>query len=277
MKLLFLMTFLLGSGYSFAQTPSVKPVKKEFFLNDTLSFIFDGVIRNDRFHEWKKPVWGVLRRSITGWDTLIHVQRQERMDTLVPYSIFQNYKHDFIIIDTLYRAYKDNELYPKECLFKQNGTYMLTILSGDGKEIVYSEPFSISTKTTIDAQLAEELRLSLDTLSIGDNKFTLEASLWRDMSQRMGGNQTNCYSELKEVNHLLPNEIVLKKQYVVHENEVWIGDYEQIKKTKTVIETIVRNGPKWSENVKVDVICEFEYAGKTYRVISKSRLIGSVE
>lgn len=270
------MSFLVGSSSLFSQTPSVKPVKKEFFNNDTLSFIFDGVIRNDGGSQLK-PLWGVLKRSVNGWDTLINVKHRKMMAGTVPYTAFQNYKRDFIVINNAPIHWKDDRLYPEEYLFNHDGEYILTILNGNGKDVVYSEPFSISTTITINAQLAEELRLSPDTVVIENNQFILKVGLWRDLSQRIGGSQTNCYSELKEINHLLPNEIVLKKQYVVNGNEIWIGDYEQTKKVKTVIEARVRNGPKWPVNSNVDVICEFEYSGKTYRVIAKSQLIVGIQ
>lgn len=274
-KYLFILSFLWVSGHSFSQT-SVKPVKKEFFQNDTLSFIFNGVIRNDGANKLN-PVWGVLRRATNGWDTLIHVRSRIMMKEIIPYTSFENYKRDFIVIDNAPILYTDDRLYPEELLFNNDGEYKLTVLSGDGREVIYSEPFVISTKITNDAQLAKQLRLSPDTLTIGNNQFILNAGLWRDMSQIPKGGQTNCYSELTEINDLLPDTILLTKQYVINGDEIWTGDFERIKKTKKAIEARVSNGPKWPINSKVDVICEFEYLEKTYRIIAKSRLIGGIE
>lgn len=267
-----------------SQTPSVKPVKKEFFNNDTLSFVFDGAIRNDGGSPLK-PLWGVLKRSVYGWDTLINVKHRVMMARTVPYTAFQNYKCDFIVIDNdAPILWKDNQLYPEEYLFNHDGEYMLTILNGNGKEVVYSEPFSISTTITINTQLAEELRLSPDTVMIENNRlFLKDIYVWRDMMPVI----TNESSRMIVKGHLISdekeplNEIILKKHYVVQGDRIWISDSNESEVRKPMhlnyIETVVRNGPKWPVNSKVDVVCEFEYSGKTYLVIAKSQLIGGIQ
>lgn len=269
--------------YYAPQTPSVKPVKKEFFNNDTLSFVFDGAIRNDGGSQLK-PLWGVLKRSVYGWDTLINVKDRVTTTATVPYTTFHNYKRDFIVVGSSPLMIEYDQLCPYEHFLDNDGEYMLTILSGDGKEVIYSEPFSISTTITIDGQLAEELRLSPDTIVIENNRlFLKDIYVWRDMMPVI----TNESSRMIVKGHFISDEkealngIILKKHYVVQDDRIWISDYNESEVRKPMhlnyIETVVRNGPKWQTNTIVDVICEFEYSGKIHRIIAKSQLIGGIQ
>lgn len=281
---LFIIAFLFGSGCLFTQTPSVKPVKKEFFLKDTLSFVFDGVMRNDGSSEWN-PLWGVLKRSVNGWDTLINVRHRITMKATVPYSTFSSYKRDFIVIDNSPILWTDDRLYPDEYLFfNRDGEYILTVLSGNGKQLVCSEPFSISTKTIADSQLAGELRLSPDTVIIENHQlFLKDIFVWRNMMPKI----TNGRSKMIARGQLVSNkkellkELTLKKHYVVKDDQIWMSDYDEKEIWKPIhknyMEAVVRSGPLWKTGTMVDVIWEFEYLGKTYRVIAKSRFIAGIE
>lgn len=281
LKYLFITALLLGSSRSLAQIPSVKPVKKEFFLQDTLSFVFDGIIRNDGHDRWK-PQWGMLRRSTNGWDTLINVKHLKMMAATFPFSTFQNYKRDFIVIGPPI-LWKGEQLYPKESLFNHDGQYILTVLSGDGKEIIYSEPFSISTKTIRNSQLAEELRLSPDTVTIENNQLFLgKFFVWRDMMPIITAQSSGLIAKGKLITNKkeMLNGITLKKQYVVKEDQIWMSNYDENEifkpMHKNYIEATVRSGPLWETNRFVDVIWEFEFRGETYRVIAKSVSIAGI-
>lgn len=279
---LFIISFSWVCGQSFSQTPSVKPVKKEFLLKDTLSFVFDGVICNDGANKLN-PVWGVLRRSMNGWDTIIHVRSRIMMKEIIPYTTFENYKRDFIVINNAPIMYTDDRLYPEELLFNNDGEYMLTVLSGDGKEVVYSEPFSISKNITMNTQLAKELKSSPDTVIIENHPLFLTGIfVWRDMMPIITNESSKMIAkgQLISSDKELLNGITLIKHYVVKDSLIWMTDFDEREVRKSIhrnyIEAVVRNGPLWTTNIIADVIWEFEYLGKTYRIIARSRLIGGV-
>jgi hypothetical protein len=132
-----------------------------------------------------------------------------------------------------------------------------------------------------DPKFAEELRQSPESITIANNKLILSTYLWRDfmpISEENGSNMI-CINKVTEVDKIpiLPN-IILKKQYVILGNEIWTADYLEIRKISDfIIEGIVRDGPKWGPSIEVDVVCEFDYDGTAYRILSKSQLIGRTE
>jgi len=132
-----------------------------------------------------------------------------------------------------------------------------------------------------DPKFAEELRQSPDSITIANNKLVLSTYLWRDLMpiSEENGSKMICINKVTEVDKIpiLPN-IILKKQYVILGNEIWTADYLEIRKISDfIIEGIVRDGPKWGPSIEVDVVCEFDYDGTTYRILSKSQLIGRTE
>lgn len=276
---LFLIVFLFGNDCLFAQNSSVKPVKKEFFRYDTLSFLFNGVLGGS---EWN-PLWGALKRSANGWDTLIDVRHLATMQETITYSTFNNYKRNFIVLNTLPIVLTTDRLY-SEHLLLSDGEYVLTALSKDGKQIIYSEPFSMNRKTIIDSKLAEELRLSPDTVAIGNNRLFLKGIfVWRNMMPKLTNESSGMIAKgqlISDEKELL-NGITLKKHYIVQDDRIWMSNYNEseIRKPihKNYIEAVVRDGPVWKTNTIADVVWEFEHLGITYRIIVKSIPIGGVE
>ncbi|MGB0998843.1 MAG: hypothetical protein ACPGVE_00735, partial [Flavobacteriales bacterium] len=82
-------------------------------------------------------------------------------------------------------------------------------------------------------------------------------------------------NKLTEVSGIaISNSIQLKKQYVIKGNEIWTADYSKIKTNlEFIIEGFVEDGPKWGPDIEVDVVCEFETNGITYRIMAKSQNI----
>ena len=116
-----------------------------------------------------------------------------------------------------------------------------------------------------DKELIEELNeKSVDTLNIDKQKLVLEAYLWRDF---MPGPSDADGSSLLAVNRLvsldstnLPANIDLVKQYVIHNDSVWVADYEDEPRSSPdyKIEKISRDGPKWGPQIYVDVVSKIQ-------------------
>ena len=143
-------------------------------------------------------------------------------------------------------------------------------LSSCGKE-------KIEGKIKNDAKFAAELRSSAENIAIGNNNLILATYLWRDFMPiaEENGSKMICINMLTEVDSIpILGTIILKKQYLIRDNEIWTADYSEIKKnTVFITEGVVRDGPKWGPNIEVDVVCEFENSGTTYRILAKSQLI----
>jgi len=139
----------------------------------------------------------------------------------------------------------------------------------------------INGKIKNDPEFASELKSTPENITIGNNTFFLTTYLWRDFMPiaEENGSPMICINFLTEKDSLsIPNTAELKKQYVVKGNEIWTADYSEIKKDKNfIIEGVVREGPKWGPNITVDVVCEFELSGTSYRVLAKSQNINRTD
>jgi|SRR5690554_241548 len=132
-----------------------------------------------------------------------------------------------------------------------------------------------------DPELASDLKSSPENIVLGNNEFVLTTYLWRDFMPiaEENGSPMMCINYLTEKDSLtITHSIKLKKQYVIKGNEIWTADYSEIKNPNDfTIEGVVREGPKWGPNINVDVICEFEVSGITYRILAKSQKIIKTE
>lgn len=133
------------------------------------------------------------------------------------------------------------------------------------------------TKVKNDPALAAQLKASPETISIGDNSLLLETYLWRDFMPdgNTEGSSLLCVNKLTgDAGTAIPDAISLKKQYVIKGNEIWISEYSEVRNSPAnVLEGVVRDGPEWGPDINVDVVCEFERAGQTFRILAKSQKV----
>ena len=127
------------------------------------------------------------------------------------------------------------------------------------------------------AKLADALRSSDQRIKVGKNELTLTTYLWRDFMPMAGtdGSSLRCVDKLTDVNKSpISGEITLIQQHVIHGDTVWTAVYDETKNASDyILEGLVQEGPKWGPDIEVDVVCEFEYEGKPYRILARSQKI----
>jgi hypothetical protein len=132
-------------------------------------------------------------------------------------------------------------------------------------------------KSKLNKDLAQELRESPETIALGNNRLVLTTYLWRDFMPiaEENGSPLACVNNLTDVDsNAISSAIHLKKQYVIHGNEIWEADYmNSTNETEFILQGFVNGGPKWGPDIQVDVVCEFEYLGNIYRILAKSQHI----
>jgi hypothetical protein len=112
-----------------------------------------------------------------------------------------------------------------------------------------------------DKELIQDLNSkATTTLTIDSRGYFLNAFLWRDFMPISPPNG----KPLIALNWLInsdsidiPENIVMKKQYVIYNDSVWIADYEENRSPTSPLyrlEKMSINGPKWGPGVHVDVI-----------------------
>lgn len=107
--------------------------------------------------------------------------------------------------------------------------------------------------------IMELFNKSVDTLIIGENRFVLDAFLWRDFQPMspQNGKPLISINRLVDVDSLdIPDNIDLKKQYVIHNNLIWIAEYtdEEHYTPSNMLKRVSRNGPKWGPDEFVDIV-----------------------
>ncbi len=127
---------------------------------------------------------------------------------------------------------------------------------------------------------ADELRLSPTTVNINGSALTLDAYVWRDFMPPTDtdGDPMRSTVTLNLISGPeILNEVHLVRQYIVYENEVWVADLQDLSIGSSTYQGTSINGPKWGPNVTVDVILEFTYDGKTYKIQAPNQNIELVE
>jgi len=130
-----------------------------------------------------------------------------------------------------------------------------------------------------DRNLARQLKSSPEIVVINGNRYTLDTYLWRDFMPSAGPDYgLMCVVNIKKSDggSILHNTTSLSKIYVVYNHQIWISDdFDKHLFRDDNWEVVIRNGPKWEPNVVVDVVCEFNHKGKSYRLISKTQTINA--
>jgi len=154
----------------------------------------------------------------------------------------------------------------------------LTIFSCE-KDKIYGD-------ITDDSKLYTSLYLdSVDTLTIGTNRYIVETDLYRDF---FPGGPIPRKSPLIAVVYLvncdslsIPDNIEIRKLYVINNQTIWISDpldNGQVNNPDYKLFRLSNNGPLWDTDITVDVILKIvdNSVQKDYFVIAKDQYIQKV-
>jgi hypothetical protein len=157
--------------------------------------------------------------------------------------------------------------------------FSLTIYSCE-KDKIYGD---ISDDSKLYSSLYSD---SVDTLTIGTNKYFVETDLYRDFFP--GGpipRKSPLIASIYLVNCdslSIPDNIKIKKLYVINNQTIWISDpldNGQTNHPDYKLFGLSKNGPIWDTDISVDVILEIadNLLQKDYFVIAKDQSIKRVE
>lgn len=127
-----------------------------------------------------------------------------------------------------------------------------------------------------DAFIAE-LMGSPGSLVVAGNNLRLSTYLCRDFAPVIVPGSSNLFgtSILTDMDSLpISAYIQMEKQYTLNGNQIWEADYHLNDWPPDYeLKASVHDGPKWEPGTEVDVICEFSYQGKIYRLLTRSQSI----
>jgi hypothetical protein len=118
------------------------------------------------------------------------------------------------------------------------------------------------TNIKVDQALISELKSkAVDVVTIDAQVYFLDAYLWRDfmpISPPNGKPLISINWLIRTDSTSIPIDIVLKQQFVIKGDSVWIADYtnESHQTLDYKQERVSRNGPKWGPKIYVDVIAK---------------------
>lgn len=125
--------------------------------------------------------------------------------------------------------------------------------------------------------LASQLKLSKDTLLIGENTLALTTYVYRDFMPvaEEDGSAMLSACKIADVDSIpFSSPLSLKKQYVINGDLVWVTEIGEISTPSSFEqEGVSRGGPKWGPEINVDVVCEFSNQGTIYRIIARDQEI----
>jgi len=136
-----------------------------------------------------------------------------------------------------------------------------------------------SVKTS--SKLSNELQNSPEFFVLDNDTLRIQSYLWRDFMPIAEKNGSPLYSVVKFLGQdSLTNlsNIIMKTQYVINGNKIWIADYSDEDRNENLIIEHLKNGPKWGPDINVSVVAEFEnlQTKGTYRMLERDVAINKV-
>lgn len=126
-------------------------------------------------------------------------------------------------------------------------------------------------------QLALELKQSPQEIALGNSRLILLADVYR-RTEVGGDGATVCTQTLKDKAGLpIDTTIVLKQQYWIRNDDVWQSPYKSVNISWRQITSTTEEAPRWPVDLYVDPVCEFEYQGKTYRLLGQPALVRGLQ
>ncbi len=126
----------------------------------------------------------------------------------------------------------------------------------------------------------DELRSSPEYIVLNGSYLILDAYVWRDYTPPTSTDgdpmRSTVTLNLTSGPEIL-SQVHLVRQYVIYENEVWAADIYDLEIGTSTLKGTSANGPKWGPDVIVDVVLEFTYEGKTYKILSPNQNIEYVQ
>jgi hypothetical protein len=163
----------------------------------------------------------------------------------------------------------------------------ITLLLAYSLLIVSCEKDKISGDLIEDPNLYSNLYSdSVDTLTLGDDKYIIEAELYRDF---FPGGPIPRKSPLIASIYLvkcdstsIPDNIEIKKLYVINNQTIWVSDpfdNGQTNYPEYKLFGLSNKGPLWDTDITVDVILKIadNSLQKDYFVIAKDQIIKRIE
>ena len=131
------------------------------------------------------------------------------------------------------------------------------------------------SQPSLQANQITALLASPEMLNLNNYLLKIESDIWRNFMPPIDSNGSALMAQvvLSERNQrTLNNSVQLKKVYLINQNELWSKTFDSSDSSSPYqVSGMVRNGPTWGPNIKVDLVCEFSFGGQNYRLLAKDQ------
>tara|TARA_R110002050_G_scaffold69210_2_gene149767 strand:+ start:21785 stop:22273 length:489 start_codon:yes stop_codon:yes gene_type:complete len=133
------------------------------------------------------------------------------------------------------------------------------------------------SQPSIEANKIAALLASPEMINLNNYLLKIESDIWRNFMPPIDSNGSALMAQvvLSERNQrTLNNSVQLRKVYLIKQDELWSKSFDSSDSSSPYqVSGMVRNGPTWGPNIKVDLVCEFTFAGEVYRLLAKDQEI----
>tara|TARA_R110001592_G_scaffold75225_2_gene227928 strand:+ start:21709 stop:22197 length:489 start_codon:yes stop_codon:yes gene_type:complete len=133
------------------------------------------------------------------------------------------------------------------------------------------------SQPSLQANQIAALLASPEMLNLNNYLLKIESDIWRNFMPPIDSNGSALMAQvvLSERNQrTLNNSVQLEKVYLINQNELWSKTFDSSDSSSPYqISGMVRNGPIWGPNIKVDLVCEFSFGGQNYRLLARDQEI----
>tara|TARA_R110002050_G_scaffold50844_4_gene117472 strand:+ start:874 stop:1362 length:489 start_codon:yes stop_codon:yes gene_type:complete len=131
------------------------------------------------------------------------------------------------------------------------------------------------SQPSLQANQIAALLASPEMLNLNNYLLKIESDIWRNFMPPIDSNGSALMAQvvLSERNQrTLDNSVQLEKVYLINQNELWSKTFDSSDSSSPYqVSGMVRNGPTWGPNIKVDLVCEFSFGGQNYRLLAKDQ------
>ena len=131
------------------------------------------------------------------------------------------------------------------------------------------------SQPSLQANQITALLASPEMLNLNNYLLKIESDIWRNFMPPIDSNGSALMAQvvLSERNQrTLNNSVQLEKVYLINQNELWSKTFDSSDSSSPYqVSGMVRNGPIWGPNIKVDLVCEFSFGGQNYRLLAKDQ------
>ncbi len=136
------------------------------------------------------------------------------------------------------------------------------------------EKTTLADGARTDAKLVKALQDTPQSLVVDGKTLLLSTELWRDFMPSVGKAERSLRAAVSisaQDNESLPSNLIFKRMVVLNGDSVWVQTMVNSERSDDIrLKANTTGGPEWTPDSQVDVVVEFMYQEKDYKLRQNS-------